>query len=76
MKTVKSDSNKHKMKEEDYPPGLGKKYDNNNRNTDNFSIRNSRRYANNALLSLRWKTAGVPGIISHDFNHFVELLCD
>ena len=65
--------NKTKMKTEE-PPG-GREYDN-NRSNNYVCIRDSRRYLNHALLSIRGKITGTPGVISHDFDNFVKLLCD
>jgi hypothetical protein len=75
MKTFNKSSHsiKNKMKQEDPDSGrLGKKYD--NRNDNNICIRNSRRYISDALLSIRWKTAGPTCILNDDFNNFVKLL--
>ena len=58
---------------EEEPPG-GKKYD--NRNNHYVCIRNSRRYLDNALLSIRGKITGTPGVICNDFGNFVKLLCN
>ena len=63
-----SDSIKHKMEEE--PPDI----ENDKRNGNNICIRNSRRYISDALLSIRWKTAGPACVINDNFHNFVELL--
>lgn len=68
MKIFKKNSIKHKMEEE--PPDI--KHDKGNGNY--ICIRNSRRYISDALLSIRWKTAGPSCILNDDFHNFVKLL--
>lgn len=62
------------MEDKEEPPDLGK--NNDNRNNYHVCIRDSRRYLDNALLSLRGKITGTPGVICNDFGNFVKLLCN